>query len=192
MPGAAVEVLRSWVDPAMAQRFFDQLKDRTPWRQDSIVIYGKEVLLPRLTAWYGDEGASYSYSGIPHAPLDWTGPLASLRKALETATGGAFNSVLLNYYRSGADAVGWHSDNEPELGPTPTIASLSLGASRKFSFKPKQGTAPAVSLDLHGGDLLVMSGATQKNWLHQVPKTSRPVGERINLTFRLVRPWLRQ
>src|SRR5690606_6222598 len=131
---------------------------------------------------YGDAGASYTYSGARFVPEPFTPALAALRGRLQAFTGRAFNSVLANLYRDGNDSVGWHSDNEPELGPEPAIASLSLGASRRFRLR--HAHLPPVSVDLHSGDLLVMPGPLQRHWQHTLPKTRRPVGARINLTFR--------
>ena len=160
-----------------------RLRDETPWRQDSIVLFGKQHLQPRLTAWYGD--ASYTYSGLRLDPLPWTPLLAELRAAVETACGSRFNSVLLNYYRNERDSMGMHSDDEPELGAEPTIASLSFGATRSFILRHKRNKRTC-KLDLHDGSLLLMSGSLQSNWLHGINKAARSLGERINLTFRFI------
>jgi alkylated DNA repair dioxygenase AlkB len=144
----------------------------------------QEILIPRLTAWYGDEDAHYRYSGIDNKPLPWTSWLRNLRLMLEKDLGTSFNSVLLNRYRTGKDSVAWHSDNEKELGANPVIASISLGASRKFSLKSKADRSITKSITLDSGSLLVMAGETQSNYLHCIPKTTKEVGERINLTFR--------
>jgi len=160
-----------------------RLRDETPWRQDSIVLFGKQHLQPRLTAWYGD--ASYTYSGLRLDPLPWTPLLAELRAAVETACGSRFNSVLLNYYRNERDSMGMHSDDEPELGAKPTIASLSFGATRSFILRHKRNKHTC-KLDLHDGSLLLMSGSLQSNWLHGINKAARSLGERINLTFRFI------
>ena len=160
-----------------------RLLAETPWRQDSIVLFGKPHLQPRLTAWYGD--ASYTYSGLRLDPLPWTPLLAEIRAAVERACGLRFNSVLLNYYRNERDSMGMHSDDEPELGPDPAIASLSYGASRSFVLRHKRNKR-TVKLDLHDGSLLLMSGALQSNWLHGINKSTRSIGERLNLTFRFV------
>ena len=160
-----------------------RLLAETPWRQDSIVLFGKPHLQPRLTAWYGD--ASYTYSGLRLDPLPWTPLLAEIRAAVERACGLRFNSVLLNYYRNERDSMGMHSDDEPELGPDPAIASLSYGASRSFVLRHKRNKR-TVKLDLHDGSLLLMSGALQSNWLHGINKSTRSIGERLNLTLRFV------
>ncbi|MCC2545891.1 alpha-ketoglutarate-dependent dioxygenase AlkB [Hymenobacter sp. BT175] len=177
----------AFLEPASANRLLAELASTIAWRQESIQLYGKAVLQPRLSAWYGDAEARYRYSGLSLEPLPWTPTLLALRQLLEEATGTRFNSVLLNLYRHGQDSMGWHADDEPELGPAPVIASLSLGAARRFRLRPrKPGLAPPVALDLTSGSLLVMRGLTQRYWLHAVPKTARPVGPRLNLTFRLV------
>jgi alkylated DNA repair dioxygenase AlkB len=169
--------------PYPTDEVFRRLRDETPWRQDSIVLFGKRHLQPRLTAWYGD--ASYTYSGLRLDPLPWTPLLAELRAAVEAACACRFNSVLLNYYRNERDSMGMHSDDEPELGPEPAIASLSFGATRSFILRHKRNKRTR-KLDLHDGSLLLMSGSLQSNWLHGINKTVRSLGERINLTFRFI------
>lgn len=169
--------------PYPTDEVFRRLRDETPWRQDSIVLFGKQHLQPRLTAWYGD--ASYTYSGLRLDPLPWTPLLAEIRAAVETACGVRFNSVLLNYYRNERDSMGMHSDDEPELGPEPSIASLSYGATRSFVLRHKRNKR-TVKLDLHDGSLLLMSGKLQSNWLHGINKSARAIGARLNLTFRYV------
>jgi alkylated DNA repair dioxygenase AlkB len=155
----------------------------TPWRADTVVVYGKRYLQPRLTAWYGE--ASYTYSGLTLDPLPLTPLLERLRGAVEQATGRRYNSVLLNYYRDGADSMGMHSDDEPELGPQPVIASLSYGATRTFVLRHKR-TKRTVKVDLTDGSLLLMAGNLQAKWLHGINKTAKLVGPRLNLTFRYV------
>ena len=157
------------------------------WEQRAIRIFGQEIPQPRLTAWYGDAAARYTYSGLAWEPRLWTPALLALRQRIETATGAHFNSVLLNHYRHGRDSMGWHADDEPELGPAPTIASLSLGATRRFRLRPRAGLGhPPFGLDLPSGSLLLMRGPTQQHWQHALPKTARPVAARLNLTFRWV------
>ena len=143
-------------------------------------------LLPRLVAWYGDPGASYTSSGTAHDPLAWTPELAFLRAKAQALTGFFFNGVLLNLYRDGRDGMGWHSDNEPELGSEPAVASISFGAERRFRLKHRRRKTETTDLTLKDGSLLLMYGATQQNWLHSVPKTAAPTGERINLSFRRI------
>ncbi|WP_322405271.1 alpha-ketoglutarate-dependent dioxygenase AlkB family protein [Massilia luteola] len=160
-----------------------RLLDETPWRADTVVVYGKRYLQPRLTAWYGE--ASYTYSGLTLQPLPLTPLLAQLRAAVEHVTGQRYNSVLLNYYRDGADSMGMHSDDEPELGPQPVIASLSYGATRTFLLRHRH-TNRTVRLDLTDGSLLLMAGTLQAHWQHGINKTAKLVGPRLNLTFRYV------
>ena len=160
-----------------------RLLAETPWRADTVVVYGKRHLQPRLTAWYGE--ASYTYSGLTPQPLPLTPLLEQLRTAVEQATGRRYNSVLLNYYRDGADSMGMHSDDEPELGQQPVIASLSYGATRTFILRHKQNKR-TVKLDLTDGSLLLMAGTLQAHWQHGINKTAKLVGPRLNLTFRFV------
>ena len=164
-----------------------QLIAETPWRQDEITVYGKRHRQPRLTAWYGDPGALYSYSGIKLHPLPWTQTLKALKATVESTCGQSFNSVLLNYYRDGRDSMGMHSDDEPELGPEPVIASVSLGEERVMHFKHRtRREIDTLKLPLPSGSLLIMRGQTQRCWRHGVNKTSRSCGPRINLTFRRI------
>ena len=162
---------------------FSRLLEETPWREESVVVYGKRHLQPRLSAWYGD--ASYTYSGLRLEPLPWTALLLELRSAVEAACGQRFNSVLLNRYRNGRDSMGMHSDDEPELGMDPVIASLSYGATRTFVLRHKYNKL-AIRLPLQDGSLLLMSGQLQSHWRHGINKSTRPLGERVNLTFRYI------
>ena len=162
---------------------FARLLNETPWREESVVVYGKRHLQPRLSAWYGD--ASYTYSGLRLEPLPWTELLLEIRAAVEAACGQHFNSVLLNRYRNERDSMGMHSDDEPELGDQPVIASLSYGATRSFILRHKRDKR-TVRLVLEDGSLLLMSGQLQRNWLHGINKSTRPLGERLNLTFRYI------
>lgn len=158
------------------------------WKQDYIKFFGKTHPLPRLTAWYGDKGASYAYSGIRSDPNPWNEGLLYLKDRLERALGASFNSVLLNWYRDGSDSLNWHADDEPELGPEPTIASVSFGVTRQFLFKPKNASRTQLTFDLVEGSLVVMKGSTQRNWVHSVPKRKSIRGSRFNLTFRKIDP----
>ena len=154
---------------------------------EEVVVFGRRVIQPRLTAWYGDPGCAYAYSGIRLEPSPWSATLRDLKARIEAATAEAFNSVLLNYYRDERDSVGFHSDDEPELGPRPVIASLSLGAERVFVMRHKSDRKlPPVRLTLASGSLLLMKGDTQRHWQHGVPKEARPCGARVNLTFRRI------
>ena len=166
---------------ADALRLFEQLIAVTPWRQEIATVMGRRVAIPRLTAWHG--AAGYVYSGIRMPPAPWNPPLLEIKAVAEACAGQQFNSVLLNLYRDGRDSVSWHADSEPGLGRNPVIASVSLGATRRFQMKHRERDE-RLALDLPAGSCLVMAGATQHHWLHQLPKTGRPVGPRINLTFR--------
>ena len=168
-----------------ADRLFLELRDTTAWRQETIRFYGKDIAVPRLTAWYGDEGIRYTYSGIENVALPWTPPLLEVKRAVEPPCGVVFNGVLLNRYRTGRDSVSWHADDEPEFGERPVIASVSFGGTRTFQLKHKTRKDKA-SIELTHGSLLIMRGGTQANWLHQIPKTARQVEERVNLTFRAI------
>ncbi len=160
-----------------------RLRDETAWKAETIFLFGREVLQPRLSAWYGE--ARYTYSGRSFEPLPFTPLQLDLKRAVEAATGKRFNSVLLNYYRDGRDSMGFHSDDEPELGPEPAIASLSFGAPRTFILKHKK-RPQTVKLDLTDGSLLLMAGKLQHCWRHGINKERKPCGPRINLTFRLI------
>ncbi|WP_256078542.1 alpha-ketoglutarate-dependent dioxygenase AlkB [Massilia sp. YIM B04103] len=160
-----------------------RLQEEIAWRVDTIIVFGKAQAQPRLSAWYGE--ASYTYSGKTFHPLPFTPLLLEIKAAVEAASGCRFNSVLLNYYRDERDSMGFHSDDEPELGRNPAIASLSLGATRRFILKHKQRPL-ALKLDLTDGSLLLMAGALQHCWRHGINKSSRAHGPRINLTFRLI------
>lgn len=174
-----------WLTPERATLLFAELDTSLAWEQTHLQMYGKPVPIPRLNAWYGDAGSRYSYSGAHFTPRPWTAALQNLRDELESMVDTRFNSVLANCYRDGRDSVAWHSDNERELGATPTIASLSLGAGRDFVLRHKQSQRQ-VRVTLQNGDLLIMAGRLQRCWQHQLPKVSGAVGRRINLTFRRV------
>ena len=164
-----------------------QLIADVPWRQDDIVVWGKLYAQPRLIAWYGDRGADYTYSGVTLTPIPWTDLLLDIKRQVETVTAASFNSVLLNYYRDNRDSMGFHSDDEPELGPRPVIASLSLGEERTIILKHRvKKLAKPVRLRLASGSLLLMKGDTQRYWRHGILKETRPCGPRINLTFRRI------
>ena len=158
-----------------------RLVAKTAWRAEVVTVWGKQHPQPRLTAWYG--AAAYTYSGLTLEPLPWTPLLQMLKSAVEQASGRSFNSVLLNYYRNERDSMGMHSDDEPELGPAPVIASVSFGATRTFILKHKVSKR-TVRLPLEAGSMLLMAGATQSHWLHGINKQTRPLSPRVNLTFR--------
>jgi alkylated DNA repair dioxygenase AlkB len=170
-----------------SDKFFSELYSNTKWQQDTIQIFGKRTLLPRLTAWHGDEGKSYTYSGIEQHPKPWTPVLSLIKERIEEVAKVRFNSVLLNLYRNGRDSVSWHSDDEPELGKNPVIGSVSFGGTRCFSFKHKQIKDRKVEIDLPHGSFLLMRGETQHYWRHQIAKTTKAVTPRVNLTFRITK-----
>ena len=170
-----------------AEAVMNQLIDEVPWRAENIVVYGKNYAQPRLTAWYGDNGANYTYSGIRLEPLPWTDALIDIKNRVEQVSGADFNSVLLNYYRNHRDSMGLHSDDEPELGRRPIIASLSLGEERIFVLRHKTRRDLKIGrLKLASGSLLLMKGETQHCWKHGIEKEKRPCDPRVNLTFRRI------
>lgn len=187
---AELEFQPAWLDQATADLWLAQLLAATPWQQPLLQLYGRQVRVPRLLAWYGDAEASYRYSGLTHRPLPWTPLLAQIRAQVAAAVGQPLNGVLLNYYRDGQDSMGWHSDDEAELGANPLVASLSLGGSRRFDLRRKGHSRIEHSLLLNHGSLLVMRGSTQHYWQHQVAKTRSSCAPRLNLTFRMIRPTL--
>lgn len=168
-----------------ADAFMASLLHQVPWQRDEIVMFGKRVTTAREVSWYGDPGASYTYSGATKQPLPWNEPLLDLKARAESLSGARFNSCLLNLYHDGKEGMSWHSDDEKELGPNPTIASISLGAERRFCFKHKD-TGERVEMVLEHGSMLVMTGETQTHWLHSLPKTAKVTAPRINLTFRSI------
>ena len=166
----------------------NQLIDEVPWRAEHIVVWGRTYPQPRLIAWYGDAGMNYTYSGLQLTPLPWTETLLDIKSRVQAVARTDFNSVLLNYYRDHRDSMGLHSDDEPELGEQPILASLSLGEERIFILKHKRDKVlKPVRLKLASGSLLVMKGDTQRYWKHGIDKEARPCGPRVNLTFRSIR-----
>lgn len=186
--GGELLLAEQWLSPAEALRFEAALMREVPWQQKTISMMGRQVMQPRLVAWFGDPGAVYTYSGTRNDPLPWTPALAELRSRVEETAGHTFNSVLANLYRDGRDSMGFHADKEKELGENPVIASVSLGATRRFQLRyaGKKKGVPGRDIDLTGGSLLIMRGTTQHFWRHGVPKERGPVGPRINLTFRRI------
>lgn len=166
--------------PEEADGLFALLRDRAAWKQEQ-GRFGRPF--PRLTALYADPGVVYRYSGSTFASLPWTSELEAVRRQVEMAAGAPFNSVLLNRYRGSGDSIGWHADDEPELGRNPVVPSISLGAARRFVLRHRRSRA-RIEYELTHGSLLLMAGTTQHFWDHSLPKTTQPVGERINLTFR--------
>jgi alkylated DNA repair dioxygenase AlkB len=186
MPDADVSILHSLEMHADYKTVLRKLIDETIWRQESVRIYGKVMPQPRLIAWYGDSGKKYDYSGISLIPLPWTDLLREIKRRVEDCTDSRFNSVFLNLYRDHNDSMGFHSDDERELGLEPKIASVTFGATRTFVLKHKTKDIPSVKLPLDAGSVLLMKGKTQHNWKHGIMKQVQPCGPRVNLTFRTI------
>jgi alkylated DNA repair dioxygenase AlkB len=185
LPGADVRLAR-FCDDAAAQAWFERLHAEIPWQRHRLRLFGREVDAPRLSSWIGDADAVYTYSGTRFVPQAWTAGCAELRDRVAQLCAANFNSVLGNLYRDGRDSMGWHSDDEAELGPEPLIASLSFGAVRRFSLRHRRDATRRLAIDLPSGSVLLMAGATQRNYRHGLAKTARPVGARLNLTFRAI------
>ena len=186
LPDALLIYYPNFFDPKEADALFEQLKTDIPWQQDEIRVFGKTHPQPRLTALFGNEGKSYSYSNIKMEPHPWNPLLQKIKSRVEIVSNTNFTTVLLNLYRDGKDGNGWHADNEKELGTNPIIASVSFGAERIFQLKHNSIPDLKQNILLEHGSLLLMKGTTQHFWKHQIPKTSKPIGPRINLTFRLI------
>ena len=169
-----------------ADSMFKSLINQISWNQEGMMMYGKYIQFPRLTAWYGDNDKPYSFSGITLQPTFWTPELNEIKSLIEPLAKTSFNSVLLNRYRDGSDSISWHTDAEKELGKNPIIASVNFGAERVFQLKHMK-TQERIDILLKHGSLLVMMGELQHNWKHQIPKTKKVIGERINLTFRTIK-----
>lgn len=168
----------------LADQYQNQLTTKLEWKHEPIQMFGKMVMQPRLTALYGDEGRPYGYSGISMNPNAWTLELKEIKDRLQEFTGVEFTHVLCNYYRDGQDSMGWHRDNEAVLGKNPSIASVSFGATRIFQIRNYETKGHKIDILLTHGGLLMMSGESQHHWEHQIPKTKKVLGPRINLTFR--------
>ena len=166
--------------------YFEKINSEVDWGERIVSsMFGKEYVMPRDTAWFGEPGTSYVYSGILNEPLPWTATLLELKHRVEEFSESEFNSLLINRYESGKDKVGWHADDEPELGPDPIIISVSLGGTRDFQLRPKDKKRDTITIPLIGGSLLLMKPPTQKFWEHQIPPRSQIDSPRLNLTFRL-------
>ncbi len=176
----------SFFAPRDADLLFESMVQNTAWRDDSIVLFGKKTPQPRRTAWYGDPGKSYTYSGLKMEPLPWTDELLQIKTKIELFIKRPFNSVLLNLYRHQKDSMGWHRDNEKELGPNPVIASVSFGATRTFCLRHYTDKKLKANVDLTHGSLLLMQGESQHFWEHALPKRTRELSPRLNLTFRQI------
>lgn len=187
-----IALLPGWLPNTDADALLASLNDEVRWARHRLRIFGREIDAPRLSCWIGDPDAAYRYSGVRFMPHAWPAALVPVRQAVSETAGVAFNSVLANLYRDGRDAMGWHSDDEPELGPAPVIASLSLGATRRFVLKAKRpdadGQLARHVLELPHGSLLLMRGDTQARYRHALPRTAKLVGPRVNLTFRRILP----
>jgi alkylated DNA repair dioxygenase AlkB len=190
LPDADLLFIENFYSPSESDAFLTQFSDELAWKQGEITIFGKKVMEPRLTAWYGDAGKTYTYSGKLQVPLTWHEALILIKKDLEKTIveqlkiASTFNSVLCNLYRNGQDSMGFHADNEKELGLNPIIASINFGETRRFIFRRRDDKSVKYELELSHGSLLVMSGAMQHHWLHAVPKEPKRTKSRINLTFR--------
>lgn len=183
---AEVALDPQWLAAPAADALLAALRDGVAWEVHRIRLFAREHAAPRLSCWIGDPQARYRYSGTLFEPRPWPAALVPVRERLQRELGVGFNSVLANRYRDGRDCMGWHSDAEPELGAAPVIASVRLGATRRFVLRHRDDPARRLALDLAHGSLLVMAGPTQRHYRHALPRTARPVGERINLTFRRI------
>lgn len=186
LPDSDIIYFPRFLDMDKANFYFEHFKAVVPWQQDDIKVFGKVYPQPRLTALYGNNGKPYAYSNITMQPHEFSEALLEIKSKIETETSALFTTCLMNRYRNGTDSNGWHSDNEKELGRNPVIASITLGQERYFNLKHREDKNIKHKLLLQHGSLLLMQGATQHHWLHQIPKTAKPIGERINLTFRVI------
>jgi alkylated DNA repair dioxygenase AlkB len=188
LPDADVTLFENLFDKADSNRLFNSLINNIQWQQDQIKFYGKMLDLPRLTAWYGENDKPYTYSGIPMNPHPWNADLLYIKSKIEERAQVEFSSCLLNYYRNGKDSVSWHQDNEKELGQNPVIGSVSFGETRPFQLKHiEKEELEKIDIPLTHGSFLLMKGTTQHYWKHQIPKTTRDIKARINLTFRIIK-----
>lgn len=187
LPDAEIIYYPEFYDKPTADLMYTELVKDILWQQDEIRVFGKIYPQPRLTALYGNEGKSYSYSNIKMQPNPWNLLLQKIKSEVEKVAETHFSTVLLNYYRNGKDSNGWHADNEKELGLNPIIASVSFGAERVFQLKHNSDIGQKQNIVLQHGSLVLMKGTTQHFWKHQIPKTAKPIGSRINLTFRLIK-----
>lgn len=187
LPDADITYYPNFISIAEANQIFERLLQETPWQQDDIKVFGKIYAQPRLTALYGTNQKTYSYSNIEMIPHALTPTLINLKKRVDETCQADFTTMLLNYYRDGKDSNGWHADNEKELGTNPIIASLSFGQERFFHLKHRTNKALKHKLLLQHGSLLLMKGTTQHHWLHQIPKTAKQIQGRINITFRIIK-----
>jgi alkylated DNA repair dioxygenase AlkB len=188
IPDADLTLYEDFFTKEESNKIYRGLTDKIKWQQEQIKMFGKTLDEPRLTAWYGDTGKTYTYSGKTMTPQPWSANLKFIKERLEKETGIEFNSCLLNLYRNGKDSVGWHQDNEKELGKEPIIASISFGETRPFQLKHiDRKDLDKVDIQLTHGSFLLMKGSTQQKWKHQIPKTTKQIDPRINLTFRIIK-----
>lgn len=186
IPDAEIDFYPNFFTVQEADFYYKKLLETIAWQQDYIKLYGKEVPIPRLEAWYGEEDKTYTYSGITLKGHQWTEELLEIKSKIEEEAQVSFSNVLINQYRNGSDSMAWHADDEPELGKNPIIASVSLGAERVFQLKHKTQVGLKTKISLGHGSFLLMKGETQHHWLHQIPKTQKQISPRINLTFRIL------
>ncbi len=187
LPDSKITYFPHFFNTEEADYFLNRFKTGVLWQQDDIMVFGKVHPQPRLTALYATNDRPYSYSNITMLPHPFTEDLIGIKQRIETKTDADFTTCLLNLYRDGKDSNGWHSDDEKELGKNPVIASVSLGQERYFHLKHRNDNTLKHKMVLEHGSLLLMEGATQHHWLHQIPKSEKPMGERINLTFRVIK-----
>ena len=187
LPDSNITYYPDFIASEVATRYFKLFKETIPWQQDDIQVFGKVYAQPRLTAFYGNGLKSYSYSNITMQPRPFTKELLEIKHKIEAIDCIAFNSCLMNLYRTGSDSNGWHADDEKELGQDPIIASLSLGEERPFHLRYKRNPKIKHKIVLGHGSLLLMKGSTQHHWQHQIPKTTKPIKERIKLTYRILK-----
>ena len=187
IPDGKLTFLEGFFDLKESQVLQSKLIETIEWSQDKVIVYGKTHKIPRLNAWYGEEGKAMTYSGLTLEPKPWTKELIQIKQRIEKTTGYTFNSCLLNYYRDGKDGMGWHQDNEKELGKNPVIASITFGETRPFQLKHiSNKELKKIDIPLTSGSLLIMASETQHYWKHQIPKTTRTLNPRLNLTFRKI------
>ena len=186
LPDAELEYFPNFLNKEKADLLLQKLLKEVPWQQQNIKLFGKEIPQPRLTAFYAEQGISYTYSGLQLQPNNFSTELWELKQKTQELSGYDFNTCLANLYRHGNDSMGWHADDEKVLGKNPVIASISLGGIRRFQFKHKTNKDLKESIELQHGSLLIMKGSMQHFWKHQLPKTKKEVAPRINLTFRKI------
>jgi len=186
LPDAQLRYYRDFLSAEEADHFYGTFLSKIPWQQDDVKVFGKIYTQPRLTSLHSNSLSTYTYAGLTLQPHPMTTELLALVERMQDVCNHEFNCVLLNLYRDGSDSNGWHADNEKELGVNPQIASISFGANRFFHFKHRRIKSENYKMELHHGSLLLMEGPMQDHWLHQIPKTKKPLSPRINLTFRKI------